>query len=188
MALRFHLTLSCQDSFYYLHISGTATEIARNGRPDLPLRWVGVSPEQGGGAHNHPRSTETTLDGPLADECLLQGIERTSPVQSLDRSHVSSLCLRTEDEARVHCAAVEQDRAGPAVSTTTAFFGPGQPEVFAEDSEQGSSGRDSKSDRVPIHSELQGDSSHGFVPIAGVDRSIAHTTIGLPARPSSNRS
>jgi hypothetical protein len=61
------------------------------------------------------------------DECLLQ-IAGTAVglADTFDGDHAASVCLGSQDQARIHQPAVQQHRAGAAFSNAATYFGTGQ--------------------------------------------------------------
>lgn len=82
-------------------VSRAAAEVAGDGPTYLFHRRLGIGVEQRLGRHNHPRSTEATIDGEIIDESLLQRIEPAVRGQPLDGAHGLSLRVDSEHEARV---------------------------------------------------------------------------------------
>src|SRR5712691_502442 len=74
--------------------------------------------------------------------------------------HLSPGRLHREDQTGVHQDAVQQHTAGPAIAVTAPLFGPGEPEVVAEDLQQTLPGFTEKIDVFPIDTCLDVYFSH----------------------------
>jgi hypothetical protein len=107
-----------QDALDDVVVAGAAAEVALHADPDLLLGGRRVLGEQVDGLHDHARCAEAALKAVALPERLLHGVEITVGVgvgQALDRRHVAAIGLDRQHVAALHAAAVEVDRAGPAV-------------------------------------------------------------------------
>src|SRR5712691_2994871 len=136
-------------------VAGTATEVALEPQPDLLLRRVGVALEQLLRRHDHAGRAEAALEPVLVPERLLQGMQRRSLGQALDRRDLRPIALDGEDRAGLHTVAVELDGARPAVAGVAADMGPGEPRQIADVLHQ----QQARLDLVLVLGAIDGDSN-----------------------------
>jgi hypothetical protein len=73
----------------------------------------------------------------MLNESLLQGMQTGAIRQPLDGHNFLTICLYCKDQAGVDRPAVQEDRAGPALSIVAASFRPGEFQVFPEEIQEG---------------------------------------------------
>src|ERR1700693_3001650 len=98
-------------------VPGTPAKIAGETRSDL---LAGRLRRERGGGEEQPRRADAALRAALGNEGFLQ---RMRPLQSLDRLDPRSPCLDERNEAGIDRFAVQQDRAGAAISLATPLLG-----------------------------------------------------------------
>src|SRR5262245_32590226 len=121
-----------------------------------PVAYLGIGRirvllEQGLAGDEEARRADPALQGGVLQELLLQGMERLSLGQALDRLDATADDLAAEHQARAHQPPVERDAAGPAVAGGAAFLAAGQVERVPEDVKQRLLRLAEKLDRVPVH-------------------------------------
>jgi hypothetical protein len=72
----------------------------------------------------------------VLDECRLHRVQLVGAAEPLDRHDAIAVVHGGKRQAGVDSAAVDVHRAGAALAVVTAFFRPGQPELFAQQIEQ----------------------------------------------------
>jgi hypothetical protein len=85
---------------------------------------------------DHPRRTESALDGSGVDERLLHRMQATTTRQTLDRDDLTTVRLRRGDQARTDEITVQIHRARSALSLLACILRSGQAESLAQDEEQ----------------------------------------------------
>src|SRR5262245_2184756 len=117
-------------------VRGAAAEVPVQRLLDLGLRWSRVPVEQGLGRHDHAVAAEAALAGLLGDERALEGLELLDRPQALDCRDLALDRRRGRRDARPRGAAVDEDRARPALSQAAAELRAVQLEIVAQDVEQ----------------------------------------------------
>jgi hypothetical protein len=154
-----HLLLPFQgshlDGIHDLLVPGAAAEITSNGLSDLSPAWVGIVLQKSFSGQYHAGSAETTLHRSLIYKRLLQVI-RTSilSTDALNRGDLPSIRLRSQDEAGIDQATIQQDRAGTAFAYPAAFLGTGQALKIAQQAQQAGTIRHLDTDSRPIQEEV----------------------------------
>jgi len=97
----------------------------------------------------------TALEAVQVEEGLLHRVQSPSPGHALHGGDLAFLGRDGQVEAGHGAAAVDQDRAGSALSLVAAFLGAGQVESLAQDVEQGGAVVDGQ--RVLLAVDVQGD-------------------------------
>src|SRR6266705_961496 len=88
--------------------------------------------DTGGSRHDHAGRAEAALQAMLVPERLLQGMQRRSLGQALDRRDLRPIGLDGEDRAGLHAVAVELDGTRATVAGVATDMGPGQPRQLAD--------------------------------------------------------
>jgi len=130
------------DSFDYLGIAGAAAEVPGDGFSDLGFGRGGVMIEESSGAQDHSGGAETTLDGSIIEEGLLEWREPLFRGDSFDGGNLAAFTLSGQDQAGVDRPAVKDDSAGAAFTDPAAFFGAGEMEFFPEEIKEAEVGLD----------------------------------------------
>ena len=115
---------------------------------------MGVPGEEGVSRHELAGDAEAALDGALVEERLLERAEDPVDGQPLDRRDGGAVSLDREDEAGVDGAPVDEDGARAALADEAALLGAGEPEVVAQDVEQGVVGGDLEGAPAPVDGDL----------------------------------
>ena len=74
---------------------------------------------------------------PASRNARWSGCEIAVGREALDRRDAATLGLEREERARVHGPAVEQHHAGAALGVVAALLAAGEPEVVAQDRQEG---------------------------------------------------
>jgi hypothetical protein len=98
---------------------------------------MGIAGEQSGGLHDLSGLTVATLGHALSDPTLLDGVKGAVLSQALNGDDMSSRDLTGSRHAATLRLAVHMNRAGPAGSNTAAVLGSDEPEMVAQNPEQG---------------------------------------------------
>src|SRR5439155_15140183 len=91
----------------------------------------------GVGGEQEPRRAETALHPVVVDEGLLNRGEILGGADPLHRGDLRPVHARKGKQARPPRLAVDEDRAGTASALLTAGLGARDPELLAQDDEQG---------------------------------------------------
>jgi hypothetical protein len=118
-----YLTSGCLNRLHDLHITRAAADISMEPAADLLFGGVGIFIQEGFGRQDHPRGAETALHGKMIDESLLQGVQVPFFSQPFDGQNLFPLGLSRQQEAAFDCPAVQENRAGAAISIVAAQFG-----------------------------------------------------------------
>src|SRR6266704_3219785 len=97
-------------------IAGAAAKIALDRVPDLPLARAGVLRQQVDRGQDDARGAEAALQSVLLPKRLLQRVQRAISREPLDRRDLAAFRLDCEHRAALHRPAVEQHRAGAALT------------------------------------------------------------------------
>ena len=97
------------------------------------------------------RDAEPALRGAGLEERRLQRVEPVAGGQALDRRHGRAVGLHGEHQARIHADVIDEDRARPALPHEAALLRAGQPEIVAQDVEEGVMDGDLGRARTPVH-------------------------------------
>ncbi len=116
-----------------LLVSRAAAEVPAQPLPDLFPRGFRFLLEERRCRQDHPRRTETALDGAAPDEGLLQRVEPVPLPQPFDRRHLSPLQLGGEHQAGEAALAVDEDRTGPAFPASAALLRSREPQLLPEE-------------------------------------------------------
>src|SRR5439155_11088782 len=106
--------------------------IARERLADLVVGRVRVLAQQVRRRNHEPRRAEAALHGARLDERLLHGMQAVPVGEPFDGDDLVPLGLRSEDEARAHEGAVEQDRARAALSLLAGVLRAVEAEALAQ--------------------------------------------------------
>src|SRR5262249_15441369 len=117
-------------------VAGAATQVAGDGDLDLIARGARVLVEERGRAHQHAGRAEAALTAAYLIEAVDERIEVRRPGERLHGLDLGAVRVEREREAGEHRLAVDDDRAGPAVTLVTALLGADHIEVVAERLEQ----------------------------------------------------
>jgi hypothetical protein len=104
---------------------------------DLRITRVGIAGEQSGRLHDLSGLTVATLRHALSDPRLLDGVKGAALSQALNGDDASSRDLTGGRHAATPRLAIHMDRASPAGSNTAAVLGADEPEMVAQNPEQG---------------------------------------------------
>src|SRR5229473_521179 len=115
-----------------VHVARAAAEVALEALANLVIGRVRVLLEQVGRGHDHSRGAVAALEPVLVPECLLQWMELAVLGHALDRGDVSTLGLDGEHRAALDRLAVDQDRAGAALTGVAADVGAGEAGFVAD--------------------------------------------------------
>ena len=116
-----------------LLVARAAAEITRQGLLDGLHIGIGIRIQQGLGGHDHPRRTETALDGAGQDESLLDEVRILRCAQPLDADDIGTFQFHHLGEAGTDRLAVDDDHAGAALPLPVAgLLRPGQTQVLAQ--------------------------------------------------------
>ena len=97
----------------------------------MPIVWLRVAREQSYRAHDETWRAESALERRVFDESLLDWMEIAPLGQTFDGGDRSPGRRIHRSDTRVLRLAVEQDRAGSAISVAAPIFGPCQAQVMA---------------------------------------------------------
>src|SRR5438128_5137174 len=120
-------------------ISPTAANVAGQRLVDVLVRRIRNFFEEHRCAHNLSRLAIPALRHVYFKPGALQGMAQAGR-ESLDSGDFFSCSPRYRSHTRAHRLAINMDRAGSALSHTTAVLGPGQFQVLAQDPKQRSGG------------------------------------------------
>src|SRR5438093_6891241 len=123
-------------------IAGAATEVAGDALADLGGAGAGVLPEQLEGEQEHRRGAEPALQALLLPERLLQRVEFAVGGEPLHGLDLGAVGLDGEHEAGADALAVHEHRAGAAHAVLASDVGADQPEVLAQELDEGAAGFD----------------------------------------------
>src|SRR5262245_35671743 len=154
-ARRRHRAGCLGDGRDHLGVARAPAEVARDPVADLlggRLRVLGEHRRRG---HQHPGDAEAALGHAVADEGVLQRMERALLAEPLDGLHRPAARLHREHQAARDRLAVQVHGAGAAVAGAAALLRPGEAEALAERIEQGVVGPDDCLGRLVIHDQAQ---------------------------------
>src|ERR1700730_9435894 len=80
--------------------------------------------DQADRAHDLARRAEPALEAVMCDEGGLDGMQRVSLGQALDRQDMRAVVTDRESKARIDSPPVDEDRAGAALPAVAALLGP----------------------------------------------------------------
>src|SRR6266566_6952635 len=121
------------DRFHDVHVAGAAAEVPGDRLAYLELGGFAVRREECDRGHHHPGGAEPALQPMLLMECFLNRVKLAVLLEALDGRHFCLIGLDREHRARLHRAAIDQNRARAAVGRVAADMSAGHPEVFAEE-------------------------------------------------------
>src|SRR3989442_12020222 len=110
------------DRGQHLRVAGASAEVSGDAVANLFLGRMRVLFQQRGGRHQDARNAEPALGHAVADERLLQGMQRAEPPEPFDRAHGVAARLHREKQTARDRLAVEVHRAGAAVAGAAAFL------------------------------------------------------------------
>ena len=112
-----------------MRIAGTPAQVALDAVRDFLATGFGIALEQLDAGHDHTRSAVSALQTVALPETFLHRMELTVSSQALDSGHFGTVRLDGKNRARLHRAAILQDRAGATNAGFAAYVRAGQ---FAE--------------------------------------------------------
>ena len=119
----------CLDDF---PVAGAAAQHAAEGVLHRRLGRRFVAGQQVGGGHQHSRRAEPALGRAVAQERVLQCIQRAVPRQPLHRDDTAAIDAGDRDQAGADLPVIHQHRAGPAIAGIAADLRSGQTERVAQ--------------------------------------------------------
>jgi hypothetical protein len=105
------------------------------------------------------------LEGLVFDERLLERVQTPPVSETLNRLDLLPVDLDPQYQAGIDQAAVQEDRAGPAIPVVTAFLGAGESEDVPQAFEDALTGITQEIDRVAVN---RGPHAHLFTTVAMV--------------------
>ncbi len=121
---------------------------------DLVVRRIGHAAQEIGRGDDETRRAEAALHGAGIRECLLHGMERRLPAETLDGDDLVPVRLRREDEARAHELAVEEHRARAALALLARVLRAGKLEPVAQRRQEALAGPDLGLARLAVDGQL----------------------------------
>src|SRR2546425_1106051 len=118
-------------------VAAAAAEVAGEGLPHLLLVRSGRPREEGARGHDHAGRAIAALRGLLGDEGGLERIGAVRGAEALDGDHVLTHHRARGGDARADRAPTHEHRAGAALGETAAEMSARQPQVIAQDVEEG---------------------------------------------------
>ena len=115
---------------------GTAAEVAGHRQPCLIFGRGRQPVEQRLGRHDLPRCAEPALEATVLGERLLDRVQGIVFCHALDRQDARAGGLHGELRARIHAAAVNDDRARATLHAIAPHLGAGERQVVAEQFEE----------------------------------------------------
>ena len=137
-------------------IAGAAAEHATECIDDFVLRRCRVFLEQSGGRDQHPRCACAALCCAVAQERLLQAIaDRGAGCEPLHGRDFVSFNLPHGYQTGTNWLAIYQDGACATVAGIASDFGPGQPDMLAQNLRKPLHGRNDRGDNSAIDGECE---------------------------------
>ena len=121
------------DRVHDVLITRAATEVPRNPLANLLFRRLRVVVEQIDGGRVHARRAVAALQSVLLPEAFLQWVQLIALGQAFDRHDFGAVRLDREDRAGFGASAVDEHRAGAALTRIAADVRAGEVEVFAQE-------------------------------------------------------
>jgi hypothetical protein len=116
---------------------GTAAQVSVQAVGDLCVRGLRVGLEQRHRLEHHARRTVAALDGAFVEKRLLDRVQRPALGETFDSDDLAALGRAHRRHAR-HCrGAVEKHGTRSALTFAAAVFRSGQPQVFAQNFQEG---------------------------------------------------
>ena len=112
-----------------MRVSRAPAQVALDAVRDLLATGFGIALEQLDAGHDHTRSAVTALQSVAFPETFLHRMQLAVPSQALDSGHFGTVRLDGKNRARLHRAAILQDRAGATNAGFAAYVRTGE---FAE--------------------------------------------------------
>src|SRR5262249_18176696 len=134
-------------------MAGSAAVSARQLRPDSFTRWRAFLLQQLRGGQQHAGRAEAALQRVACRKCLLQIGHGAGIRDALDRLDPAAVALNGERQTAAHDRAVEQHRAGAAHAVLAADVAAGQPQILAQEVDQGLARLDALLDLLAVHAE-----------------------------------
>lgn len=154
-----HAFCGGQCRFEDTRIGTASADVPRNGSFDVFEGGISVFVQKGRHRHDETGRAETTHQGVVFDEGLLNRVEVVAVSESFDGGDFLSLGVHGEDRAGVDGFSVEVDGASAAGGSEADRFRSGQTETIAQHVEESSSGFDAaESVNCPV--DLEGDGAH----------------------------
>src|SRR5215211_2562518 len=127
-----HVLLRQLHGLHDVLVARATAEVAFETLPDLLLRRVRLLLEEAYGGHDHARRAVAALQPVRLVEGLLHRMPEPVLPDALHRRDLVPVGLHREKRARLDRLAVEQHRAGPAVSGVAARMHTSDPQVLPE--------------------------------------------------------
>jgi hypothetical protein len=100
---------------------------------DTPFVGVGLCVKQRLGGQQESRGADATLERGIFQERLLQRVQALRRGHAFNGRDVIAFGFHTEDQTRIDDPAVQDDRAGSAVSVVASFLGSGHAQDIPKD-------------------------------------------------------
>src|SRR6516164_10541729 len=120
-----------------LEVPRAPTEVPHQPLGDLTARGRGVALEQCLRGHQYAGCAVPALRRSKLREGLLQRMKASAACQPFDRSDLSTLQFYWEGQAAQNGCSIDQHRAGAALPQLATVLGARQPDVLAQDLQQG---------------------------------------------------
>src|SRR6266545_895957 len=159
------------DSLDDLDVARAAAQMADQCFADVVLARIRVLVQQRLGGEDETRRAESALHAAFLHERCLDLIENPAFGETFDRLDVLALRLHREIEARVDRLAVDQDRAGAALTFLAGAFGAREADRLPQRFEQRAPGRDENVVGLAVDAQADGQQVfHGAAPFAAFSR------------------
>src|SRR5713101_5950698 len=150
------------DGLENILISRTAACIPGNRLANLLFIWIPRARQQLKRGQHHSRGTVTALQAVAVRESFLDGMKFPILLQTLDGDDFGAVSLHGEHRAGLHRGAVQQNRAGPAVSCIAADVSACQIEILAQEFHQQQTGLDLARMLLAVHPYTDGGAGNNF--------------------------
>src|SRR5262249_14192829 len=114
-------------------VAGAAAEVALEAEPDVLVGELPTAtPDEVDRVHDHARRAEPALQAVVLPEGLLHRVQLAVLGHALDGGDGGAVRLDGQHRAGLHRAAVEVDRAGPALARVAPDLRPGEAEPVTQ--------------------------------------------------------
>src|SRR6202020_282964 len=103
------------------------------------------------GGHDHTRRAEAALQAMIVLERLLHRVQLAVRGEAFDRSDLRAIAARREHRARLDCAAVDVDDAGPALRGVASDMRAGQAQILPQELHEQRPRIDIRRRRAAVH-------------------------------------